>query len=234
MTTVVLLHAFGGSSRSWDLVTPRLAPPCVAPDLRGFGGSDAPPGPYDVASYAADVLALVADLEEYVLVGHSMGGKFALAAAAHRPKGLRGLVLVAPSPPTPEPMTDESRQRTLDAWGDRAAVEGIVASVLRLPIPPGFREATINGYLAASERAWRAWLEIGSLENVSDRMAKIDVPVYIVVGTEDPVVGPKTQRDEVASRLASASVEEVPGAGHLLPIEAPDAVAAAILSATNG
>lgn len=231
MTTVVLLHAFGGSSRSWDLVVPRLALPCVAPNLRGFGGSDAPEGSYSVESYAQDVLAVVAGLEDYVLVGHSMGGKFALAVAAHRPMGLRGLVLVAPSPPTPEPMKPADRRRLLKGYGDPWVATETVRSIACLPIAQDLRTATIQDYLAASEKAWSAWLQVGSLEDIADRMAAIDVPVQIVVGAEDPVVGPKTQREEVASRLTGASVDEVPGAGHLLPIEAPDAVAGAILRA---
>ena len=228
MTTVVLLHAFGGSSRSWDLVAPRLAHPCVAPNLRGFGGSPAPEGAYDVESYAKDVLALVAGLEDYVLVGHSMGGKFALAAAAQRPRGLRGLVLVAPSPPTPEPMAPEERRRLLEGYGDLRVATETVRNIVRRPIPQDVRTSTVHDYLAATERAWAAWLQVGSLEDIADAMGAVDVPVRIVVGSEDPVVGPKTQRDEVASRLADASIAEVPDAGHLLPIEAPDAVADAI------
>ena len=224
MTTVVFLHAFGGSSRSWDLVVPRLENPCVVPNLRGFGGTPAPPGRYDVDSYVRDVLDLVADLEDYILVGHSMGGKFAIATAATQPAGLQGLVLVAPSPPTPEPMAISERKRMLDGWGDRAAATKTYEGIVRRPIPAAAREAAIEDYLAAAETAWRAWLEVGSREDLTSRMGRINVPVRIVVGSEDPVVGPRVQREEVASRLASVSVEEVPDAGHLLPAEAPEAL----------
>ena len=231
MTTLVFLHSFGGSARSWDLVVPGLENPCVVPNLRGFGGTEAPPGPYDVDSYVRDALDLVSGLDDYVFVGHSMGGKFALAAAATRPAGLRGLALVAPSPPTPEPMTDAGRQRMLDGWGDRAAAAKTYEGIVRRPVPSEAREAAIEDYLATAQTAWRAWLGVGSREDISDRMGRIDVPVRIVVGSEDPVVGPMTQREEVLSRLEGASMEEVLGAGHLLPIEAPDAVAGAILRA---
>lgn len=231
--TAILLHAFGGSARSWDLVAPRLSVPTLAPDLRGFGGSPAPEGACDVASYVRDVLALVAPLEEFVLVGHSMGGKIALAVAATVPAGLRGLVLAAPSPPTPEPMTEEARRALLDGYGDPAVARRTVASVVRREIAPELREATIAGYLAASERAWRAWLEIGSREDLSPRMGNIAVPVRIVVGAEDPILGPDVQRREVAARLGRCSVEEVGGAGHLLPVEAPEELAAAIEAALD-
>lgn len=226
--TTVLLHAFGGSARSWDLVAPRLSVPAIVPDLRGFGGSEAPEGPYDVASYVRDVLTLVEPLDEYILVGHSMGGKFALATAAARPSGLRGLVLAAPSPPSPEPMTEKSRQSLLDGYGLRATMETTVASIVRRPLSPELREATIADYLAASQRAWRAWLEVGSREDLSAQMGDVSVPVRIVVGSEDPILGPEVQRRLVAARLRDCSIQEAAGAGHLLPAEAPEALIGAI------
>ena len=228
MTTLVLLHAYGGTSQSWAQVASLLPNPCLAPNLRGFGSSPAPPGSYDVASYVEDVLTLVEGLGDYVLVGHSMGGKFALATAARRPAGLCGLVLVAPSPPTPEPMSPEDRQRLLLGYGDRQVAEETVRSVARRPISDDVRAKTVEGYLATTRTAWDAWLQIGSLEDVSDGMGRIDVPAEIVVGAEDPVVGPEIQREQVQPWLARCGLAVVPEAGHLLPVEAPEAVVAAI------
>ena len=118
---LVLLHLFAGSALSWEPLAERLAPlhRLVVPSLRGFGRSPAPAPGVTLADYADDVAEIASDLGRYVLVGHSMGGKVAALLAARRPPGLAGLVLVAPSPPTPEPIPD--RAAMLAAFGDPAA-----------------------------------------------------------------------------------------------------------------
>ena len=113
----MFLHHFGGSSRAWSEVINQLGDDyhCVAPDLRGFGDSDAPAANYSIKDYADDVAGLVEvlKLKRYVLIGHSMGGKIALYYAAQKPSGLELLVLLAPSPPVPEPMDEAERRRLL-------------------------------------------------------------------------------------------------------------------------
>jgi len=113
---LVFLHYFAGSSRSWRHVVDRAANACrcVRLDVPGFGRS--PPLPtYSVHGVAQVIGAAITRLrlESYALVGHSMGGKLAVAVALARPLGLAGLVLVAPSPPSPEPMDEGERSRLL-------------------------------------------------------------------------------------------------------------------------
>jgi len=99
---LLLLHYFGGSARSWNALAARLGPKrrCVAPDMRGFGANH-PGGPYALGDYADDAAALATGLGPFLLVGHSMGAKVAVALAARRPPGLVGVVLVAPFPALP-------------------------------------------------------------------------------------------------------------------------------------
>lgn len=228
----LFLHSWGSSKRDWALLAP-LLPFEIEPtfvDLRGFGDAPAPPGPYDVASYADDVLRLVEGWTEYLLVGHSMGGKFALAAAMRRPEGLSRLLLVAPSPPTPEPMSEEDRAKSLADYGDRAAARETVAKVSRAPLPEAIRQAAEDDYVRTSERGWKSWLEAGSREDISGLMDRIEVPVRVVVGAEDPVMHPEMLRREVADRLKDATLTEISGAGHLLPVEKPHELAAFVAS----
>ena len=78
----VLLHHFGGSARTWDAVLAELGDlDTTAPDLPGFGDAAGAPGPHTVAAYADFVEARL-PRRSFVLVGHSMGGKVALALAA--------------------------------------------------------------------------------------------------------------------------------------------------------
>src|SRR5918997_19706 len=75
---IVFLHGLFGSAASWAEVCSALDRPCIAFDLPGFGGSDAPSRPL-VAAYAEDIAAGLAALGvgRLELVGHSFGGAVA-------------------------------------------------------------------------------------------------------------------------------------------------------------
>ena len=97
-TPLLLLHGFPMSSAIFAPIRPMVerAGRLVTVDLRGFGASDAPQGPYEMESLADDVVR-VADhlgLERFVLGGHSMGGYVAFRIAARHRRRLSGLILI--------------------------------------------------------------------------------------------------------------------------------------------
>jgi len=118
--TLVFLHALGASAREWEQVIDHLPGyECVALDLPGFGGA-AKAGHADVVTmtdWLADEIRS-RQPNPCVLVGHSMGGKIATILAqrseAGRLSGLAGVVLMAASPPSPEPIDDERRTTMID------------------------------------------------------------------------------------------------------------------------
>ena len=69
-------------------------------------------------------------IKQYVLVGHSMGGKVAQLAASRRPEGLSGLILVAPAQPTPRRNPEEMRQGQLHAYDNSENVLKVIGSGL--------------------------------------------------------------------------------------------------------
>lgn len=237
---LLLLHYFGGSARSWDRLVARLGPSrrCLAADMRGFGDNRAG-GPYGVDTYADDAAALAAGLGRFVLVGHSMGGKVATALAARRPPGLAGLVLVAPSPPCPEPMTDAAREALRASFGSpEGAARTARAISARASDGPGFDPAVFDrivaDHLRAARPAWDAWLDAGSREDITAAAGRVAVPVLVVAGAEDAALGPEVQRRLTLPRLPGGShppgarMETVPGSRHLVPLDAPDALAGLI------
>ncbi len=230
---LVFLHHFGGSARSWTRVIDRLVDDCrcIAPDLPGFGADCDRQGPFTTAAAADATIALVDgfELDDFILVGHSMGGKIAMAIAARRPAGLRRLVLLAPSPPPPEPISDEDRAHLLASWGNRAAMAAIVVKIAARPIGPADREQLVADMLLASEAAWRAWLTDGSREDIGEALDEIRVPVTILSGSDDRTIPAEVLRRDIAERLTDARLEIIAGAGHLLPVEASEEVAAIIL-----
>ena len=100
--TFVLMHYLGGSHRTWFPTLPYLDRfhRCVALNTPGFGDAAGIEGGYDVSAMADQVDATIRglDLDQCILVGHSMTGKVAVALASRKPNYLRGLVLVGPSP----------------------------------------------------------------------------------------------------------------------------------------
>jgi pimeloyl-ACP methyl ester carboxylesterase len=96
---VILLHSGLGAGHCWDLVGPHLAAGgfhTLAPDLRGRGLSEHPPGGYDLRTIAEDVVAFsqAVSAGRIAIVGHSYGAYVALAAAALYPNLFTQLVLL--------------------------------------------------------------------------------------------------------------------------------------------
>ncbi len=227
--TLVLLHYFGGSAWTWQPVMGLLADrfDCLAPDLRGWGGSQG-----DYSSFAVDDMADdVADLLQclgvtrFALAGHSLGGKVAQVLATRQPPGLTRLLLVAPSPLTPEPMTEQTRARLRAAWGNAEQCQRILGEITTRPLPVALAESVIADNLRASPAAWAAWTDRASREDLGTRTAQITVPTFVLAGADDDPLSPAYLQTRVADTIAGAVLQTVPDASHLLPLEAPSAVA---------
>ncbi len=240
--TLFLLHALGGSARAWDGVIARFDPgfDAIAIDLPGFGDArDA--ADLTVAGMVDHAVAAIKAKapSRWLLVGHSMGGKVASIIASRTLAGepglfgLAGVVLLAASPPSPEPM-DEDRRRKMRGWAasgplDEAAARSFVDDNIGLrPLAPADDRLALDDLRRASRHAWLAWLERGSLEDWSREVGTLDLPATIVVGGEDGDLGEAGQRATNAVVYPRATIAVEAGAGHLLPLERPQAVADAI------
>ena len=232
--TVLALHYWAGSGHEFEALRPLLAPgtTLLRPNLPGFGGQVAPAGfDYSVGAYAdwVEAYALAHHVRDFVLLGHSMGGKVALALAARQPAGLRRLVLLSPSPPTPEPMTAADRTAALAAFGNQAAAEQTFHKITHRPLVAAQQAAVVADNLRSQRPAWDAWLQLGSRENLAAAMPALAVPCRLLVGQHDRAITPATQRRHTLPHLpAGTACTVVPGAGHLLPLEAPETVAEAL------
>ena len=229
--TLIFLHYFGGSSCTWQSVIDLLSQDfrCLALDLRGWGNSDVPQSEAEcrVEKMAEDVHRLVAalDLREYTLVGHSMGGKVAQFYAAGDSPSLTQLLLIAPSPLSPEPMSNEDRSAMRAAYGDADASQNTLQKIACLPLSPEVADAVIADTLRASRTAWEAWADLGSREDLSALAGQITVPTHVLSGTGDAVLPPEVLTREVVRCIPGATLTTLPDAGHLLPLEAPKAAA---------
>ena len=235
------LHFLGGSARSWLALADSLGPDhrCIGIDLPGFGDAA------DDTGYAvdemADAAATVIDNHEaasFGVMGHSMGGKIAAVLARRaaqgdvRLQGLEKLVLLAASPPGPEPIPDEKRAQML-GWAGPGGIserdaETFIAGNVGGPLPDQVHKTAIDDVRRMSIDAWNAWLDHGSREDHADRVGVLDCRTLILAGSADDGLGENEQQRLTLPHFSDARLLVVEGAGHLLPMEKPRIVAALI------
>ncbi len=189
--TLVFLHYWGGSARTWNLVTDHLADRGVLTlDLRGWSRSSDLPGPYTLRQLADDTFALLADagLGDYVLVGHSMGGKVAQLVAAARPAGLRGLVLVGSGPATPPAqITPEYQEGLSHAYdSDESTARARDHILTATPLSDDLKAQIATDSRSSTDAARSEWPLRGIAEDISAHTQLVNVATLVIAGENDP------------------------------------------------
>ncbi|WIB60291.1 alpha/beta hydrolase [Curtobacterium sp. MCLR17_007] len=236
--TAFCLHALGSSSEEFATLRARLAGTLdlIGVDLPGFGRSSAVTGT-TVEEMVERVERAIgrSGATEWVLVGHSMGGKVASVVASRTIDGsnglfgLRAVVLLAASPLSPEPMDDERRQ-TMLGWASDGEIgpdeaDTFVSANTDEQLPPEPHAMAVHDVQRAAPEAWTAWLVRGSREDWSDRFPPNPVPALVLAGAADGDLGPDAQRTLNLPHWPNGEFGVVEGAAHLLPWERPDDVA---------
>lgn len=247
--TVVFLHFWGGSARTWSLVTPHVSTKyqTVAIDFRGWGDSTGPKNAegYSITALAEDVEASirVLRLEKIVLVGLSMGAKVAQLAASRLCSSMKeepelvGLILVSPAPPTPLRLPAGMREQQLHAYENRESAAFVAKHVLTASFQdkdlPGF---VVEDMIKGNTRAREAWPAYAMEEDVSGEVGKISVPVLVLAAENDLVEPVERVRKEVCDQIPGAKLHILSGkqTGHLSPLDAPRAVAEHVIQSLEG
>lgn len=210
---LLLLPGAGGGTQVFARLIERL-PRAFAIDLPGHGES-AGQGLEDIGAYARWLSRILEDLglTPSILGGHSMGGAIALHLALDGPYAPKGLCLIAS--------------------GGRLRVHPDLLAGLRSgAIPEVFRAAMVGRGHPESlvDQAVNAPAPVALADflacdrfDVLDRLPEIAVPLLAVVGDEDRYTPVKYARSVVDA--TQGTLEVIPGSGHLLPLEAPDALA---------
>ncbi|MFP5069366.1 alpha/beta fold hydrolase [Pseudonocardia nantongensis] len=244
---IVLVHGFPETWRVWAPVGFRLLDrfTVVLPDLRGIGCSSVPTGGYDTRTRAADLGALldrIAPGRRVVAVGHDLGGMVAYAWARDRRDQVRGLVVTGAGVPgaglaelapphvarfaaDPDGVADEARGREREwlaaftasqAFATSGALDDAVAAYDR----PGRLRTALAQYAALPRDA---------AVQRAERSDPLTIPVTALEGG-----APGTASATLPWVAARVRTVVVPGTGHYLQVERPEAVAAAIAGAAGG
>jgi pimeloyl-ACP methyl ester carboxylesterase len=241
---LILLHGYAESAASWRETCARLARRrVIALDLRGHGHSGRPAdGAYTLEATARDVAAACTRLalDAYVLAGHSTGGMTALAHASTRPPGLVGLALLDVDPFR----FKDGLERLLPFRGRRTP--GTRADFVRdwLAAHPGgdarraWRDLSpLQRRTRAGRWTWRLDPRLRPREpvfparprtraQVDALLGRVTVPTLLLRGARSTAVS-RADLEASAQRIAAeVLLREIAGAGHALPAEASDRVAA--------
>jgi pimeloyl-ACP methyl ester carboxylesterase len=133
--------------------------------------------------------------------------------------------LLAPSPPTAEPIPEDERKRLLSAHGNRCVATETVCRAAGGKLSAEIFERAVTDNLRSSQKAWRAWLESESRRDVSSDIRQINVPVLVAAGEADENMTAKLLKREIVRRIENARLVVVPEVKHLLPLEAPEEIA---------
>jgi pimeloyl-ACP methyl ester carboxylesterase len=229
---ILLLHGWQGAGAVWTPIVERLAARyrTIAVDLRGFGESNAAPGPYRVETFSDDLSALVAslDLDPMVVVGHSMGAAIAQRFAIDRPDAVEGLVLVAPVPASGVPFSPR-----VDAMFRATAgnMDNANAWLNALTYTEPSRE--VRALMRAAAAATPAHVALESFDSwthldFASEAATIDTPTLILAPAADRPMTPEFTRERVADVIPGSRLVVIEEAGHYLPLEQPERVAALV------
>ncbi|WP_069170722.1 alpha/beta fold hydrolase [Streptomyces griseus] len=234
---VVLTHGWGGGRRIWSPVTDRLLRrgfPVLVHDLRGHGAST-------VGTSGVTAEAMRTDLEAVVryaggaplLVGHSGGGFAALALSAAPGPGTHpvGLVLVASAAYDQDTPEKEARmmEAPLFSWALRRPALGraLLGQMTGTALSPRLREVNRQVFAGTAPAVRAACFRSSRGMDLRASLAGVRLPAAVLAGDADRIVRPELGR-ELASVLPDAEFTSLPGAGHVLPLESPDAVADAV------
>lgn len=224
---LVLIHGAGGNRLFWPPGLRRLEGVRVcAVDLPGHGQS-ADAGRSTVEGYAAAVVEWMRaiDLGPAVLAGHSMGGAVALQLGLLYPERTAALVLVGSGGRLRvHPAILELAER---AETHRQAVDLIVEWCFSAAAPPRLVELARQRMAAASVGVLSADLIACDRFDVLGRLGEVRAPTLVVYGSEDRMTPERHQR-ALAEAIPGAVVERIEGAGHMVMIEQPEAVRAAL------
>ena len=248
---LLLIHGFTGSTETWSPLVPHLAAAhrVIAVDLPGHGRSSAPSdsGRYALDRFAGDLVRVLDDLsiDRVALLGYSMGGRAGLRFALAHVDRLAALILESTSPGIPDPQLQHERLAADLELADvieRDGIETFVDRWERLPLwesqeklPAGVRQklreqrlANRAIGLANSLRGAGAGVDM----SVLDRLGEIQAPVLVVAGALDSRYVELGQT--MVSSIPNARMVVVPGSGHAVHLEQPEALTDSVVSFLHG
>lgn len=233
---IVLVHSLAMDRSFWRPVAERLAgrAPVLTYDCRGHGQSDKPAGPCSVDLHADDLAGLLDKLDwrTALVAGASMGGCIALAFAIRHAARVSALGLIDTTawygPDAPKNW--EQRANAALASGLSSLTDFQVTrwfgDKFRAENPQVVKDS-VDLFLRNDIAAYAQTCRMLGACDLRAGLASIKVPTAIVVGEEDYAT-PPAMAEAMHKAIAGSTLQVLPGARHLTPLERPDEIAAVL------
>ncbi|KAB1074613.1 3-oxoadipate enol-lactonase [Methylobacterium planeticum] len=221
---VAFSNSLGTSLAMWEAQAAALTGRfrCLRYDTRGHGRSATLDRPATIEDLAGDLRGLLDHLgiARAHIVGLSLGGMTAQAFAATSPERVDRLVLMATAPHLPPATLWTERAATARRDGMGALVDAVIARWFT----PAFHDAPQVGavrrqLMATDPAGYAAACGVIAGMDLRPRLGRIGAPTLIISGADDPST-PPARGEELRAGIAGAEFVVLPGAAHLLNIEA--------------
>jgi 2-succinyl-6-hydroxy-2,4-cyclohexadiene-1-carboxylate synthase len=234
---VVLLHGFTNSGASWQPVISGLRERyrAIAPDIRGHASAGST-APVTLDAVIDDVAALTPG--PFTLVGYSQGGRIALHVALALPHRVTRLLLIGASPGLADDAEREQRRLADERLAEQIEclpIDDFARQWAQTPIladiPPEVAATTHRDRLHSTPQGLASALRglgTGALPSLWGRLPELHMPVALLAGERDAKFSALAH--EMARCIPRATVTVVPGAGHAVHLERPDAVVEALVA----
>jgi len=236
---LVLIHGGGQNAHTWDTVALALGIPLVAIDLAGHGHSDwREDGLYSHDNLASDVVTAIEQLapNAQAVVGMSLGGLTALAAAHHAPQLVRHLVLVDITPG----VNAQKAKAVLDFINGPQSFASFDELLARTKqhnptrTESSLRRGILHNSIQLADGSWQWRYDrrhharstggddqtVAGLAELWDALSQLTCPLLVVRGGTSPVVD-DADVAEVKLRKATAEIVQIENAGHSIQGDRP-------------
>lgn len=229
---LVLLNSIGTDMDLWDAVLPLLRDrfALLRIDTRGHGASVAEPGDFSMATLADDVLAVAvaAGLETFALAGVSLGGMIGMELALRAPSRVTKLVPVCTSA-TMDSASWKDRIAKVRGEGMAAIADLAMGRFLSDRAEPAIYQTVRRQLLTMDAQGYAGCGAAIRDMDLESRISAIACPTLVVTGTRDTSTPLEGHGEHLVSRIPGAAHVALEAA-HLAPLEAPEALAAALVS----
>ncbi|MBU0903928.1 MAG: 2-succinyl-6-hydroxy-2,4-cyclohexadiene-1-carboxylate synthase [Firmicutes bacterium] len=236
--SIVFLHGFTGSWRSWEPVV-KLLPKdinCISIDLMGHGYTEVSSNPerYRMSEQLLDLEEFFSaiQLSRFSLIGYSMGGRIALAYALGHPQQVKNLVLESASPGLKTTEEQQLRRQADNQLADRIEDEGLESFIDFWENISLFESqkslSNEKKHAIRSERLEQSTIGLanslrgmgtGQQPSYWTKLDELEMPVYLVTGEYDTKF--TEIADEMVKKLKDGSHLQVSSVGHAIHVENP-------------
>jgi pimeloyl-ACP methyl ester carboxylesterase len=224
---ILLTHGYSATSEMWRGQIEALAADhtLVLWDMRGHGRSDSPPTAesYSEELTMSDMAALLDHVGagSAVVGGLSLGGYMSLAFHAAHPDRVRALLVIDTGPGFKDDRARDSWNQYARSFADRFAAEGLGALAGRSPEQASAMHRSADGLVLAARH-----MLTQRDAHVIESLPTIAVPTLVLVGADDEPF--RNATDYMAAKIPGATKVVVPGAGHAVNLDQPEAFDAAV------